>query len=305
VQVAAAGLDRGTWHLMTGTPYLVRLVIGLRAPRRPGVGRDLAGRVVAVGADVTDFAVGDEVYGIAPGSYAEYVAVRADKLAHAPARLTPAQAAVVPVSGLTALQALVDVADVQAGQHVLITGASGGVGTYAVQIAKALRAEVTGVCSAAKREFVLGLGADHVLEYDAASMSSQHWADDSRRYDVIIDIAGNTPLRRLRRALSPTGTLVIVGGEGRGPVTGGLDRQLRAVLWSPFVRQRLTMVAAKERGSDLARLTAMIDDGAITPCVDRSYPLEQAAEAMRQLAAGQVRGKVAITVSPAVEPGER
>jgi len=210
VRVRAAGLDRGTWHLMTGTPYAVRLVMGLRRPRQPILGLDLAGTVEAVGTEVTRFAPGDEVYGLGSGTFAEYAIAKEGKLAPRPAALTAVQAATVPVSAITALQAVTDLARVQAGQRVLVTGASGGVGTYAVQIAVAAGAEVTGVCSAAKADLVRSLGATHVLDYahdDLAAVPD--------RYDVIIDLAGNTSLRRLRRALTPTGTAVLVGVSAR------------------------------------------------------------------------------------------
>src|SRR4029077_12567132 len=205
LRVHAAGLDRGTWHLMAGQPYLIRLVSGLRAPKSPVPGLDVAGTVVAAGADVTGFAAGEEVFGIGQGSFAEYARARPDKLARKAASLTFARAAVVAVSGLTALQGLRDAGRLRPGQHVLITGASGGVGTYAVQIAKALGARVTGVCSTAKTGLVTSIGADHVLDY-----TRDDFAAGSRRYDLILDIAGNSPLARLRRALTPGGTLVIV-----------------------------------------------------------------------------------------------
>ncbi|MDP8970623.1 MAG: NAD(P)-dependent alcohol dehydrogenase, partial [Actinomycetota bacterium] len=242
VRVCAAGLDRGTWHLMTGQPYLMRLMgFGLRRPKNRVPGLDVAGTVVAVGGEVTRFQPGDEVFGIARGSFAEYAAAREDKLAHKPASLSFEQAAVVPVSALTALQALRDAGRVQGGQKVLVIGASGGVGTYAVQLAKAFGAEVTGVCSTAKVDPVRSIGADHVLDY-----THEDFADGSQRYDLILDIGGNSRLSRLRRALTPSGTLVIVGGEEGGKLTGGFDRQLRASVLSLFVRQRLTMLVNKE-----------------------------------------------------------
>ena len=213
LRVHAAGLDRGTWHLMTGQPYLLRLAFGLRRPKNPVPGRDVAGTVVAVGPAVARFAVGDEVYGIAAphGSFAEYAAAREDKLARKPGNLSFEQAAVVPVSAMTALQALTDIGHVQAGQQVLITGASGGVGSFAVQLAKAFGAEVTGVCSTPKIELVRSLGASHVIDY-----THDDFADGSRRYDLILDIAGNPSPTRLHHALTPTGTAVIIGGEERG-----------------------------------------------------------------------------------------
>jgi NADPH:quinone reductase-like Zn-dependent oxidoreductase len=290
VRVHAAGLDRGTWHLMTGRPYLMRLALGFRAPKNPVSGRDVAGTVVAVGAAVTRFAVGDEVYGTGRGTFAEYTASREDKLARKPANLTFAQAATVPVSALTALRALTDVGRVQRGQKVLVIGASGGVGSYAVQLAKAFGAEVTGVCGTAKLDLVRSLGADAVVDY-----TRDDFLDGAHRYDLILDIAGNRPLSRLRRALTPTGTVVFVGGEQGDPVTGGMGRQLWGAVASLFARQRFTGVIAQERAEHLERLTALIEAGQVTPSVERTYPLERAPEAMRRLVAGDVRGKVAVT----------
>ena len=288
VQVHAAGLDRGTWHLMTGRPYAARLAVGLRSPRNPVPGRDVAGLVMAVGTEVTRFGPGDAVFGVAEGSFAEYAAARQDKLSLKPSTLTFDQAAAVPVSGLTALQGLVDVGRIQAGQHVLITGASGGVGTYAVQIAKAYGATVTGVASTAKLDLVRGLGTDHVIDY-----TSEDFADRVQQFDLILDIGGSPSLSRLRRALTPRGTLVIAGGEGGGSITG-IGRQLRAVAMSPFIRQRLTMFVAKEHvGLDV--LSQLIDDGKVLPAVERTYPLSGAADAMRHLESGQTRGKLVIT----------
>ena len=290
VKVAAAGLDRGTWHVMTGLPYLGRLAFGIRKPKNPVPGRDLAGTVVAVGSSVTRFAVGDAVFGIGIGSFSEYAAAREDKLARTPANLTTEQAAVVPISGLTAIHALRDAGRLQKGQSVLIVGASGGVGSYAVQLAKAFGANVTGVCSTAKIDLVRALGADRVIDY-----TQDDFADGTQLYDLVLDIGGSSPLSRLRRAMTPKGTLVIVGGEEGGKLTG-MGRQVRALMLSPFVSQRLTMLVPKENYSDLERLAEFIEAGAVTPSVDRQYPLEQAADAMRQLVAGKVQGKLAITI---------
>ncbi len=290
VQVRAAGLDRGTEHLMNGKPYAVRLAMGISRPKNPVLGRDVAGVVVEVGAAVKRFAVGDEVYGVAPGSFAEYAVARESQLALKPASLSFTEAAVVPVSAATALRALVDVGRVRPGQSVLVTGASGGVGSYAVQIAKAYGAEVTGVCSPAKADLVRSLGADHVVDY-----TREDFAAGSRRYDLVIDIAGNPTLRRLRRALMPRGTAVFVGGEEAGALLG-MGRQLRGVLLSAFVRQRLALLPPKESGSDYERLTELVEAGKVVPSIDRTFPLEDAPLAVRQLEAGQVRGKIAITV---------
>jgi NADPH:quinone reductase-like Zn-dependent oxidoreductase len=294
VRVRAAGLDRGTWHLMAGQPYLMRLVgSGLRAPKNRVPGLDVAGTIVAAGAAVTRFGVSDKVFGISQGSFADYACARADKLTRKPENLTFDQAAAVAVSGLTALQGLRDAGCVRPGQHVLITGASGGVGTFAVQIAKALGAQVTGVCSTAKTGLVTSIGADHVLDY-----THDDFADGSERYDVILDIAGNSPLARLRRALTPAGTLVIVGGEDGGRWTG-MGRQLRALALSPFVRQRLTTFVSRHRLADLETLARLIEAGQLAPVIGKTYPLHQAPDAMRDLLAGHARGKLVITVTDA------
>ena len=291
LRVHAAGVDRGTEHLMTGTPYLMRMIgFGFRRPKNRVPGIDVAGTVAAVGSAVTKFAVGDEVFGMSRGSFAEYAAARENKLAHKPVNASFEQAATVGISGGTALQAL-EAGRVQPGQRVLIIGASGGVGSYAVQLAKAAGAEVTGVCGAEKLDLVTSLGADHVVDY-----TREDFADGVQHYDLIIDIAGNSSLSRLRRALTPTGTAVIVGGESKGNITGGIGRQLRAMLLTPFVGQRLTGLASKERASDSEILAAHVAAGTVTPSVDRTYPLDQVPAAMRHLEAGTVKGKIAITI---------
>ena len=288
VKVHAAGLDRGTEHLMTGKPYVVRMATGLRRPKQPISGRDVAGTVVKVGSAVTRFAPGDEVYGVAPGSFAEYAVGPENKLARKPANLTFAQAAAVPISAGTALQALRDVGKVRAGQTVLVIGASGGVGSYAVQLAKVFGAQVTGVASAAKADFVSSLGADHVLDY-----ALDDFADGTRTYDLILDIGGGSSLKRLRRALKPRGTVVFVGSENTGSVTG-MGRQLRGALLSLLVRQRLAILMARERASDLEQLTEHLEAGRVIPTLADSYPLDQARTAMELLESGKVRGKVVI-----------
>ncbi|WP_091463839.1 NAD(P)-dependent alcohol dehydrogenase [Paenarthrobacter nitroguajacolicus] len=297
VKVRAAGLDRGTWHVTTGLPFALRLAYGFRAPRNPVPGLDLAGTVEAVGAKVTRFAVGDQVFGSGKGSFAEYAAARENQLAHKPAGISFEQAAAVPVSACTALIAL-RAGGIDPGKgpvakelKVLITGASGGVGSYAVQIAKAAGAEVTGVASAAKADLVRELGADHVIDY-----ASRDFADGSERYDVIIDIAGNPSVSRLRRALTSSGTAVIAGGEEGGSWTGSLDRQFRAVALSPFIRQRLTMIVGTQTAADLEYLAGILEAGIMTPAIDRSYPLAQVPDAMRYFDAGNARGKVVITI---------
>ncbi|MGZ8597253.1 MAG: NAD(P)-dependent alcohol dehydrogenase [Actinomycetota bacterium] len=292
VKVHAAGVDRGTEHLLTGKPYLMRVMgFGFRKPKDPVAGRDVAGTVVAAGSEVTRFAAGDEVYGVARGSFAKYAAAREDKLARKPANCTFEQAGVVPISGATAYQAVQKVGRIEAGQHVLVIGASGGVGTYTVQLAKAFGAEVTGVCSTAKADLVRSLGADHVVDY-----TRQDFADGGQRYDVIFDIGGNASLSHLRRALTPRGTLVIVGGEAGGSVTGGFGRSLRAVALSPFVSQRLTMLASKEDHAYLEPMTELIEAGQVTPSIDTTLPLERVPEALERMKSGSVRGKIAISI---------
>jgi NADPH:quinone reductase-like Zn-dependent oxidoreductase len=292
VRVEAAGLDRGVWHVMTGLPYPIRLAgYGLRAPKNPVPGMDLAGIVEEVGAGVTRFAPGDAVFGIGKGTFAEFARALETKLAPKPANLTAEQAAVVAVSGLTALQGLRDRGKVGAGQQVLVIGASGGVGTYAVQLAKVFGAEVTAVCSTTKVDLVRSLGADHVVDY-----RRENFADGERRYDVILDIGGNTPLSRLRRALTVKGTLVIVGGESGGRWLGGNDRQLRAIVLSRFVEQTLTTFIAGENHRDMLVLKELIEAGEVTPVIDRSFPLAEVPEAIRYLEQGRARGKVVIDV---------
>ena len=290
VRVRAASVDRGTWHLMAGLPYLMRIIgFGLRGPKTPVPGEAVAGTVEAVGQDVTGLEPGDEVFGTSHGSFAEYATAQACHLAPKPARLTFEQAAAVPVSAAAALQAVRDHARVRPGQHVLVIGASGGVGTFAVQLAKAFGAEVTGVASTAKTDLVRAVGADHVLDYTREDPVSGR-----RRYDVIIDIGGNRRLAHLRRALAPQGTLVITGGEDGGRWLGGIGRNAWAQLLSLFVSQKLTAFIARQRHADLMTLRDLAGSGMITPAIDRVYPLSQAAAAVRHLADGRARGKVVI-----------
>ena len=292
VRVHAAGVDQGVWHRMAGLPYPIRLAdSGLRVPKTPVPGSDMAGVVDAVGNHVTRFQPGDEVFGIGKGSYAEYARAGEDKLARKPANLTFEQAAVVAISGLTALQGLRDHGKVCAGQRVLIIGASGGVGTYAVQLAKAFGAEVTGVCSTTKVDMVRSLGADHVIDY-----THDDFAEGEQRHHVILDTGGNSSLSRLRRALTPRGTLVIVGGETDGRWLGGTDRQLRALLLSPFVGQKLGTFVSRENHEDMIVLKELIEAGKVTPVIDRAYPLNEVPEAIRHMRSGHARGKVVITV---------
>jgi NADPH:quinone reductase-like Zn-dependent oxidoreductase len=292
VRVRAAGIDRGTWHLMAGLPLVMRLGFGLRGPRQPTPGRDLAGIVEAVGEGVTRFAKGDAVYGTGHGSLAEFARAREDRLAAKPVSLSFEQAAAVPVSALTALQALRNAGRVAPGQSVLVIGASGGVGTYAVQLAKAFGAEVTGVCSTTKVDLVRSLGADHVIDYTRSDLD-----DGARQYDLVLDIAGNRPVARLRRLLTPTGTLVIVGGEGGDRWTGGMQRQLGAVALSPLVRHRLAMMLSRENSADLVTLADLADQGAFRPAIDRTFTLDSAAKAMHHLEAGHARGKLVVQVA--------
>jgi NADPH:quinone reductase-like Zn-dependent oxidoreductase len=290
VQIAAASVDQGTVHCMTGQPYLMRLAgFGIRTPKASNPGRALAGTVVSVGRGVTGFAEGDEVYGTCAGSFAEYASVQSTMLARKPANLSFEQAAAAPISGVTALQA-VRKAAVRSGDHVLVIGASGGVGTFAVQIAKALEAEVTGVCSTRNVELVLSLGADNVIDY------THDDALGSGRYDAVIDLAGNRKLSALRSALTERGRLVIVGGETGGRWLGGFDRSLRAVLLSPFVRQDLGMLASKESSESLDALRDLIEAGRVTPTIDRTYELAETAAAIRSVQGGHARGKTVIRI---------
>ena len=292
VRVHAAGVDRGAWHLMTGRPYLLRIAgYGLRRPKNPVRGREVAGVVEAIGADVTRFRPGDAVMGIGEGTFAEFARAREDKLVPKPASLTFEQAAAVPISAGTALQAVRDQGKVQPGQKVLVIGASGGVGTFAVQLAKTFGADVTGVASTAKVDLVRSIGADHVIDYTRDDV-----ADGRQHYEVILDIGGNRPLSHLRRALTRQGTLVLVGGESGDRWTGGMGRQVLAVATSAFSRQNMRMFINKERSADLQYLTELIDAGKVTPIIDRTYPLRQTPEAIRYLEEGHSRGKIVITV---------
>jgi NADPH:quinone reductase-like Zn-dependent oxidoreductase len=294
VEVEAAGLDRGVWHLMTGRPYLMRIMgFGLTRPKNPVPGMDVAGRVVAVGADVTRFAVGDEVFGIGTGTYAEFAAAKESKLVRKPGAISYQQAAASAISGITALQALTTHGRLEPGQHVLVIGASGGVGSFAVQLAKALGATVTGVASSGKLDAVRALGADHVIDYTTQAID-----DGGRRYDLILDIGGRNTLSRLRRALTPTGTLVIVGGEGGDRLTGGIGRQLRAALLSPFVTQRLTFFVSSESRDSIEALAEHLADGTVAPATTQEFALDEVPQALRALEAGTLTGKAVITLGP-------
>ncbi len=292
IRVRAAGVDPGVWHLITGLPYLVRLAgYGIRAPKTRVRGSDVAGTVEEVGPSVTRFQPGDEVFGTCDGAFAEYASAREERLALKPATLTFEQAAAVATSGFTALQGLRDRGEVQAGQKVLVIGASGGVGTSAVQIARAFGAEVTGVCSTRNVDLVRSIGADHVIDY-----TRDDFADGAQSYDVILDTAGNRPLSLLRRALTRRGTLVIVGAEGGGRWIGAVGRTFKALLLSPFVGQSLRAFISKETGDDLDALKQLVEAGQLAPVIDRTYALNEAPEAIAYIAEGHARGKVVVTV---------
>jgi NADPH:quinone reductase-like Zn-dependent oxidoreductase len=292
VRVRAAGLDRGVWHVMAGLPYLIRFVgFGVRRPKVPVRGMDVAGTVEAVGPRATRFRPGDEVFGWSDGTYAEYACAPEDHFARKPASLSFEQAGAVPISGFAALQALRDVGEVQPGQRVLVIGAAGGVGSFAVQLAKAFGAQVTAVGSTAQADVVRAIGADDFVDY-----TRQDVTDGSRTWDLIIDTAGRRTLSRLRRALTPGGTLVIVGGEGGGRWLGGFDRQLRALAVSRFIGQKLRMLGSKPRPDDLQTLRELADAGKLTTVVDRTFPLDQVPEAIRYMDHGHGAGKIVITV---------
>jgi NADPH:quinone reductase-like Zn-dependent oxidoreductase len=291
VRVHAASVHPGDYFVMTGVPSIVRLAFGLRRPRHPIPGRDLAGVVAAVGKDVTGLRPGDAVFGWSTtGTLAEYACVPADQLVRTPANLSADQAAAVPTSGLTALQAIRDVAHVLPGQAVLITGASGGVGTFAVQIARALGAEVTGVCSTRNLELVQSLGAAHVIDYTRTDFTQA-----GRIYDVILDNVEAQPLQAVRRALAPTGTVIPNSGRG-GRRIGPLGRFVKARARSLVTRQTLRPFTSIEKHQDLLDLAELLETGRLTPVIDRTYPLSEAAEALRYVGAGHTRGKVVITV---------
>ncbi len=293
VDVQAASVCQGVWHLMAGRPYMIRAMgFGFSGPKNSVLGMDVAGKVAAVGAKVTTLKPGDEVFGTCEGSFAEYVCVPADRVALKPTNLTFEQAAAVPTSGFSALKAVRDVAKIQTGQKVLITGASGGVGTFAVQMAKAHGAVVTGVCSTAKEDLVRSLGADEVIDY-----TRENFADGNHHYDVILDIAGNTELSALRRVLTPKGTLVLVGGEEGGAWFGGIGRNVRAVMLSPFIGQNLLGMVADAPKEDLQALRELLEAGKITPAISCTFPLNEVPSAIKLLKKGHAGGKIVIAVS--------
>ena len=283
-------MDRGALHFMTGQPYLMRLGTGLRTPKVTVPGVSFSGRVEAVGSQVTKFAVGDEVYGAARGTYAEYVAAPQTKVALKPPQLSFEEAAVLPYASFAAVQAVRDHGRVQPGEQVLVVGATGAVGSIAVQVAKASDAEVTAVCGPRGRALAASLGADHVIDY-----TREDFADGTRRYDVILDVFGRTATRHVRRALAPRGRLVIVGGEGDRFI-GGIRRQLGAMLLTLFVGQSLRPFLAKENTETLQALNDLIAEGKVSSAVGRRYPLVEAADAVAALTDGSTSGRIALTV---------
>jgi NADPH:quinone reductase-like Zn-dependent oxidoreductase len=295
VRVRAAALNPYDWHMLRGDPMVVRLIpgaVGLARPKYRVAGLDAAGRVEAVGPDVGEFQAGDEVLGFCPGAFAEYARAEAVKLVPKPPGLTFEQAAAIPIAATTALRGIGEVGGVRAGHRVLVNGAAGGVGTYAVQIAAALGAEVTGVCSTHSAELVRSLGADRVIDY-----TTDDFTRERARYDVILDNVGNRPLRRLRRALTPRGILVLNGGGSPGHVIGVMGTMLRAAAVNGFVRQRLRFLPTREDRQELAAITALLGEGKLTPVLDRTYPLAGTAEGLRYVEAGHAHGKVVITIA--------
>jgi len=290
VRVVAASVNPLDWHYLRGLPYVVRMSAGLRKPKRIVVGVDVSGVVEAVGANVTEFSSGDEVFGARPGAFAEYVLGTEKNFVPKPPGLTFEHAAAIPIAGCTAIQALRDKGELQSGQSVLVNGAAGGVGTFAVQIAKALGAEVTGVCSTRNVDLVRAIGADAVVDYTTEDVTRS-----GRRYDLIVEAVGNRSLSDWRRILTPTGTLVLVGG-GEGRWVGPMATPGKAILLSRFVRQRLRTLLAELNNDDLLTIAELIEAGRVTPVIDRTYPLSEAPEAVRYLEAGHAQGKVVITV---------
>jgi len=294
VRVHAASVNPADWHFVRGEPYLIRLDFGFGAPKNPRVGIDFAGSIEAVGKDVTQFKPGERVFGGRNGALAEYLVLdEDDNLARMPAGLGFEQAAAVNVAGLTSLQTLRDRAGVKPGQKVLINGASGGVGTFAVQIAKSLGAEVTGVCSTRNVELVRSLGADHVIDY-----TREDFTATGRQYDVVMDNVANRRLLEVRRVLKPAGKHILIGGGGPevNPWYGAFKAPLKALFISPFVEQDIGMFISHHSSEDLATLAQLMQEGKLTPVIDRSYPLSEIVEAMRYLEAGRARGKVIITI---------
>jgi len=290
VRVHAAAVGKGDWLTVGGLPYVARLRYGLPKPKHPVPGFDVAGHVEVVGSNVSQLQSGDAVFGWCEGSFAEYASVPGSQLVRKPGNLSFEQAAAVPISGFAALQALRDTGGVQPGQRVVIIGASGGVGSFAVQFAKAFGAEVTGVCSTQSVDLVRSIGADHVIDY-----TQQDFTRTGQRYDLILEMAGNRSLADLRRALTPKGTLVLVGGSG-GRWFMGTGRTLRAVVVSVFVRQRLRPFLSKPKRADLVVLKELLEAGKVTPVIDRTFPLNETPEAIRYVGERSTQGKTVITV---------
>jgi NADPH:quinone reductase-like Zn-dependent oxidoreductase len=291
VRVVAASVFIGDWHVVTGLPYAIRPKFGLRRPKARVRGQEMAGRVESVGTGVTRFRPGDEVFGTCEGAFAEYVSVTERLLAPKPSSLTFEQAATVPITGTTALQAVRDKGGVQAGQTVLIIGAAGGVGSFAVQVARALEARVTGVCSTKQVEVVLSIGAEDAIDY-----TLEDFTELGRHWDVIVETAGARPLAELRRALTPRGTLVIVGGEGGGKWVGKAGRMVQAPMMSPFISQRLTTMVVEHNGADLIVLKDLIEAGGVTPVIGKTYALSEVPDAIRDLEQRRTQGKLVVKI---------
>jgi NADPH:quinone reductase-like Zn-dependent oxidoreductase len=291
IKVRAASVNPYDWHFMRGTPYPLRIQAGLRRPKILGLGVDVAGQVEAIGRSVTQFRTGDEVFGTCRGAFAEYVCASESGLVMKPKNVTFEQAASVPIAAFTALQGLRDKGKIQPGQKVVINGASGGVGTFAVQIAKSFGAEVTGVCRTRNVDMVRSIGADHVIDYTLSNFTK-----DARRYDLIFDAVGNHSFSTCRRVLNPSGTYVAVGGQTDPWLIGPLTSSIKALVLSWFVSQNLCMFIAKASKDDLTILQELMEAGKVRPVIDRCYGLSEVPEAIRYLEEGHARGKVAITL---------
>jgi NADPH:quinone reductase-like Zn-dependent oxidoreductase len=293
LKVHAASVNPLDWHFMRGMPYLMRLQSGLNRPKNNFLGVDVAGQVEAVGKDVKEFQPGDEVFGTCDGAFAEYVCASERELVKKPTNVTFEQAAAVPIAAFTAMQGLRDRGQIKAGQKVLINGAAGGVGTFAVQIAKSFGAVVTGVCSTRNVDMVRSIGADHVIDY-----TQENFTQSGQRYDLIFDTVGNRSLSDCRRVLDSNGILVLVGGPDKGRLLGPLTRSLRGIVLSRFVNQRMVMLLATRRKEDLVVIQKLLGDGKVTPVIDRRYTLSEVPEAIRYLEEGHAQGKVVITLEP-------